>query len=223
MSTGQTRGGGSDRASGPPMSIVFTGPSMKPTLGPLELLEVTRYRGRKVRNGDIVVFAPPGQTQKIAHRVVHAGPDGIRTRGDNSLVTDCWLLSPNDIIGFVSAVRTGGRRRRVLTGTTGRVLSRVLMAGVFARRTVRSAARRAYLGLGSSRFLGGVLLAAPGTRCVSFKRTSGTELQFLIGRHAIGMRSAGDHRWRIKPPFGLLLDESSLEARFGGSTHTGHE
>jgi hypothetical protein len=189
----------------------------------LELLEVTPYRGRSVRKGDIVVFSPPGQTQKIAHRVVRNDPDGIRTRGDNCFAADDWLLSPDDIIGFVSAVRRRGRRRLILGGMVGSVSSLVLMAGVFAKWIVRPAARRMYLRLGSPRWFSGILLAAPGTRCVSFKRISGTELQFLIGRHVVGMRSASDHRWRISPPFRLLLDETSLEARFGGSANLGHE
>jgi hypothetical protein len=36
-------------------------------------------RVEEVRQGDVIIFAPPGQEERVVHRVVSTGPGGIRT------------------------------------------------------------------------------------------------------------------------------------------------
>ncbi|MCP3858125.1 MAG: hypothetical protein GY704_00590, partial [Phycisphaeraceae bacterium] len=78
-----------------------TGSSMNPCLCELDLLEVVPYGNRPVKVGDVILFMPPGGDQPIVHRVVDVAPEGILTRGDNSLHKDPWRLTPGDITGRV--------------------------------------------------------------------------------------------------------------------------
>jgi signal peptidase len=190
--------------------VVYTGPSMSPTLKPGDRLQVVPDAGRKVRRGDVIVFSYPKDGPQITHRVMAVDSSGIRTRGDNNTDIDPWLLSPDDILGRVDYAQRGNRKRRVFGGPAGELVA-------LSRRTIRIIDKRTsplmhplYSGLARSRFLSRWPRHWIKTRVVSFHRPGGTELQLLLGRHVIGRCLRGETRWRIRRPFRVLVDETRL-------------
>jgi signal peptidase I len=92
------------------LHVVYTGPSMNPTLRQPDLLIVVPYADRPVRPGDVIYCRSPEDGREVVHRVVCVVPDGIRTRGDNNPIDDPYLLQVADVAGRVVAARRGGLR-----------------------------------------------------------------------------------------------------------------
>jgi signal peptidase I len=51
-------------------SIIYTGPSMNPTLRAGDGLQIEPYEGKKIRAGDVIVFVSPENGHKVTHRVI---------------------------------------------------------------------------------------------------------------------------------------------------------
>jgi signal peptidase I len=69
------------------------GNSMRPFFRPGELIVFVPCRVEDVRQGDVIIFAPPGQEERVAHCVVSTGPGGIRTKGDASPSRDAGKVA----------------------------------------------------------------------------------------------------------------------------------
>ena len=91
-----------------------------PTLVDGDRLIVKPYGGHRIRTGDIVVFQHPSDKYLMVHRVVSAGRDMIRTRGDNNMVLDRFVLSPEEITGRVVSAYRGKKEIPVFGGISGR-------------------------------------------------------------------------------------------------------
>jgi len=87
------------------------GTSMLPSLWPGDILEVHRQSVAEVSPGDIVLFERDGHV--LAHRVVGklGGPERtlLITRGDRLSRPDS-PVSPEELLGHVTAILRGGRR-----------------------------------------------------------------------------------------------------------------
>jgi hypothetical protein len=190
--------------------MLYIGPSMNPTLKSLDRFQVVPYNDRKIRRGDVVLFYPPRSDRKVTHRVFSINSRGIRTRGDNSLHFDEWFLSPENIIGRVICAQRGKKRVRIYGGLIGRMLAFVLRLFLVFKIRLYFRSRPSYLRLARSGFFRRCFPARLKTRVVSFKRPSGIELQLLMGKRVIGSRPPGESCWKIRPPFRLFIDETSL-------------
>jgi len=183
---------------------------MNPTLRDGDALWVIPYGNNKIYIGDVVLFHSRTEKYFVAHRVVSVDSQGIRTGGDNRLIADKWILVTDNIIGRVVYAQRGKKRVRIYGGLIGRTVAFSLRACLVAKKELYSLIRPVYLHLAKSgvfrRFLPGTLKI----RLVSFERLAGTELQLLMGRHVIGNRPPGETRWKIRPPFRLFIDETSL-------------
>jgi signal peptidase I len=190
--------------------IDYIGPSMKPTLKPGDRLRVSPYRSQQIRRGDVVVFVPPAGTANIIHRVIYAGSEGIKTRGDNCNQVDQWVLSPDCILGRVVCVRRRHRWLRVYGGSLGHLLgvTNRTINGIYQR--VSGLLHPAYEWSAKTGMFRRLLPAQMTPRVISFARPEGTELQLLMGRWLIGRRLPGRSRWHIRRPFRLFVDENSL-------------
>jgi signal peptidase I len=63
-------------------AVFCRGESMRPLFRPGDRIHFAPCRIEKLRRGDVIIFAPPGQEERVVHRVVSTGPAVIRTKED---------------------------------------------------------------------------------------------------------------------------------------------
>lgn len=188
----------------------FRGSSMGAVFRDGDRLVIEPCEVAELRSGDIVVFIAPGGDQRIVHRVIAVGPDRFRTRGDANSGADLWLLSRENLIGRVVACERSGGLHRVAGGRRGRLralVTRLLRvvdhhSSIVFHPVYRTLARKGLLRRWLHRSLN--------PRVIMLRKEGGTEMQLLIGRRVIGRRLAGEQDWRIRRPYRLLVDESTL-------------
>jgi signal peptidase len=197
--------------------VLYAGASMNPTLREPDLLWVEPYGNRAVRAGDVVCYRSPEENVKIVHRVVSVAgrrtgglKDGIRTRGDNNPTVDPRALQAGDIIGRAVAAQRGPRHRPIPGGHTGRMIA----WGVRLRRpilgVVAGVASGAYRGLARTGPFDFMLPDGLKPKPVCFNGRGTDTLKLLMGRRTVGHFDCNFNRWRIRRPFRLFVDESSL-------------
>ncbi len=194
-------------------SIVYIGPSMNPVLKAPDILQVLPYRGEKIQRGDVIVFLPPGSEDMVVHRVISVNAQGIKTRGDKNSDIDPWILSPDRIVGRVVWAQWGNRRRSIHGGLAGRSYSLGVRAVRMLDSKISSLLHPAYHRLARRGILRRWLPARMQARVLSFDRSTGMELQLLMGRRVIGRLLAGTNQWMIQRPFRLFINEASLPRR----------
>ena len=118
-----------------PTYVAFRGSSMRPLFKPGDLLEVFPYEDRQVRRGDVILFSCPSESCKVVHRVADIDTHGIRTKGDNNARIDPWVLSPEQIVGYVVHAQRGRRWRRVPSGLLGRFVANLVHSAKSASLT----------------------------------------------------------------------------------------
>jgi len=192
------------------MYYSIVGPSMKPTLKPGDLLRVKPYQGAALKRGDIIVFHPPHENQLVTHRLVSVRGGELRVRGDNNSRTDPWLIPPESIVGRVSQVKRTARFRKLASGPVGSVYG-VLIGGVNgARRQLFYLGRPAYRWLASRGGLHRLWPFGLPFKVMAVRRDEGLEFKLVLAGRVIGKLPPHQHRWWIRPPFRLLIDEKSL-------------
>jgi len=190
--------------------MTYTGPSMNPTLKAGDGLNVVSYGNRKIRIGDVVVFPHPEGGHHVVHRVVAVGSQGVRTRGDNNINMDPWVLHSEDIVGRVESAQRKGRRLPIHSGATGVIIVFALWPVTKILVTVSRILHPVYHWFAGSGIFKRYMRFLPKTRVLSFNKAVGTELQLLMGNRVIGRRVPGSHKWQIVRPFRLFVDETSL-------------
>jgi signal peptidase len=194
---------------------------MNPTLKALDKHQVEPYGDSKIQCGDVIVFLPPDGDHKVTHRVISVGSQGIRTQGDNNSNVDVWLLNPDDILGKVVYVQRKNRRLHIYGGLIGQVLAIPLRVRAkiihLINSRISSLLHPAYHWLARTGIFRRWLPTQIKTRILSFKRTTGTERQLLMGRYIICRYLPGKKKWQIRRPFRLFVDEDSLP--MGNSDH----
>jgi len=191
-------------------SIIYTGPSMNPTLRSGDGLQIIPYNGKKIRSGDVIVFNSPEDGRKITHRVVSINSAGIKTRGDNNKNIDPWLLSSEKIIGRVVYAQRGKRRRTIFGGMIGQSYSVTYRVARKFSSAISPLLRPPYHWLAQAGFIKRWLKIWTKLQILSLKRPAGQELQLLLGPHVIGRLLPGRVQWNIRRPFRLIVDEESL-------------
>ncbi len=190
--------------------VVYTGTSMHPTLQEPEVIELLPYQGRIVQVGDVVLFLPPGQDQRIVHRVVEVTAEGIRTRGDNSTGTDTWVLQPADIASQVVAAWRGTRQRRILGGQAGQLLALWLRLRRVVSRNVTRWLRAPYHVLSRGAVIARLLPKRLEPRVVAFQAQGCNQWRLLMGNRVVGWYDGALDRWIIPHPYRLFVDEEAL-------------
>ena len=109
-----------------PSDMNYAGPSMNPTLKAGDGINVIPYGNRKFFIGDVVVFPRPEGNDNVVHRVVAVDSQGIRTRGDNNLNMDPWVLLPDDIIGRVVSAKRKNRNVTIHGRIRGSIIASAL-------------------------------------------------------------------------------------------------
>jgi len=191
--------------------VVYTGPSMNPTLRQPDLLTVVPYGSRAARHGDVIYFRSPADAHDVVHRVVHVGPRGLRTRGDNNTDLDPCTLRPEDVYGRVVAARDGRGERPIAGGRVGQLVR----LGVALRRRAYFLAARAlhglYHGLADRAWLSRLLTEGLRPRAYAFSTRHRIVVRWIICRREVGRYDTVWRRWRIRLPFRLVLDPARLQ------------
>jgi signal peptidase I len=123
--------------------LAVTGTSMLPSIRPGDVLEVQRQSVADISRGDVVLFARHGSF--AAHRVVEktGGADRafLVTQGDALRTTDS-PVSPEELLGRVTAILRGGRRLDPHLTPWARVASWFLARSEFCARVACRLSRR---------------------------------------------------------------------------------
>jgi signal peptidase I len=198
------------RASASEKFMIYTGPSMNPTLKAGDRLSVISYNGRQIRRGDVVVFLSPENSQQITHRVISVNSQGIRTRGDNNIHIDSSVLKPKDILGRVVCAQRRNKLIRIYGGKKGQYYALTIRAIHRIDSAIYLLLRPIYHKLAESGVFRRLAFIQKKMRVLSFERPSGTEHQLLIGKHVIGRLLPEKEHWQIRRPFRFFVDEESL-------------
>jgi signal peptidase len=190
--------------------VVYTGPSMNPTLKAPDILSVVPYNERKIRCGDVIVFVPTGGNRRITHRVISVDKEGIKTRGDNNSDIDSFILKPDNILGRVVYARRGNRRLRIYGGLAGRLFVYTVKVLKKIDTGISFLLHPIYHWLSKTGLFRRLVPLRLKPRIISFKRPAGVEHHLVMGRRVVGKRLPGKVDWHIKRPFRLFIDEKSL-------------
>ncbi len=184
---------------------------MTPTLKPGDRLKVIPYdTKRKIHRGDVIVFLPPGGSQKIVHRVFSLNSQKIRTRGDNNNGIDRDILEPCDILGRVVSAQRGNRHICIYGGIKGRIWARLARLIRITSHLIFTALGPGYHWLARTGIFRRWPLSLMKFRIFSIDRNYGRELRLMAGGCVIGYLKPGQDEWFIRRPFRLFIDESTL-------------
>jgi SynChlorMet cassette protein ScmC len=197
-------------ATSSPLSVVYTGPSMNPTLRQPDLLTVVPYGNRQARLGDVVYFPSPEKEHAVVHRVVAITPQGLRTCGDNNRTPDDHLLAPSQVWGQVVAAMDGRGVRPIAGGWRGQLMRyQVLMwrkASLAGTRWLHGA----YYAVADSGLFSGLVPTRLRPRLFAFRARQRSILRLLMGRREIGHYNPARKRWHITRPYRLFVDTRLL-------------
>ncbi|MFQ5615134.1 MAG: SynChlorMet cassette protein ScmC [Anaerolineales bacterium] len=198
------------KLDGSVLPVVYTGPSMYPTLRDRELVDVVPYEDRPVCPGDIVYFQPPEGNHAVIHRVIRVTPEGIRTRGDNNPIADPYLIQPADITGQVVAVRRDQRQQPVAGGRRGYLTFYGARLTRLPSRLSTRLMHGIYHGLAKTGLFHRLLPSNFRPRLVAFRTRHQKYLKLMMGERVVGQYDTRRKQWHIRRPFRLFVDESAL-------------
>ena len=173
-------------------TMVFRGPSMRPTLTEPALLDLETVAPEALRRGDVVAFWSPELGRHVVHRIVGGDAAGWVTRGDNNPGDDPQLLSAAQVVGRVVAASVGRRQRRVVNGARG--LRRHHWLRV--RRVLRRIVARASVGRLLRRMARGVARRLPVAWRPTRRQYADGRVQWLLGRRVVARQSSPGAPWR---------------------------
>ena len=96
---------------------------MNPVFKPGDVLQVLPYNGKTVERGDVILFSCTEEKRMVVHRVVDVDEHGIRTRGDNNRHLDPWVVTPQQVVGYVIRAQRDCRWRRISGAWLGRLVA----------------------------------------------------------------------------------------------------
>jgi signal peptidase I len=190
--------------------IFCRGDSMRPLFRPGDRIQFVPCCIEDLRRGDVIIFIPPGQNERVVHRVVSTKPDGIRTKGDANSYRDAWGLRQEDIVGRAVSVERGGRVIPVAGGIAGRLLASLIRAVRTSDHFASHVLSPCYRGLARSGLFRMLLPTALRPKVITFERDGHREMQLVLGRRIIGRLTADAGAWAIRRPFRLIVEEGSL-------------
>jgi signal peptidase I len=191
-------------------AVFCRGDSMRPLFRPGDRILFDPCRTEYVKQGDVIIFTPPGGTERVVHRVVSTGPSGIRTKGDASPYQDAWGLRQEDIVGRTVSVERRGRVIPVAGGIAGRLIAALIRAFRKSDHLASNVLSPCYRGLARSGLFRALIPPALRPRVITFERDGQREMQLVLGSRIIGRRPAGAGAWAIRRPFRLFVDEQAL-------------
>jgi len=190
--------------------IHYIGNSMSPTLKNGDILKFAPYKDRDIRIGDVILFNSPYGKTPIVHRVVFVDNKGVRTKGDNIIPIDDFILHPNDIIGRVVFAHRGKKEVKILNGLQGQIYTLILETGKHLDMVASEILRPVYRWLTRTDLFRKLFSRWIRIQVVCYKNGDNMEMQLQLGRRIIGRRLPGQNQWHIVRPFKIFVDEATL-------------
>jgi signal peptidase I len=186
------------------------GPSMNPTLCQTDLLEIQPYREENPKVGDVILFLPPNHDYYVVHRIVSLSTAGIKTRGDNCSNVDSWFLKRENIYGRVIAAHRGETSRKIANGFMGMVARKFCQIRRVTIRLLAMLLGPVYRYFSVSGLLRWLIPSRLHPQVASFKSNNNDSYKLIVGKWVIGFYDDTQHKWQIKRPYRLIVNESSL-------------
>jgi SynChlorMet cassette protein ScmC len=190
--------------------IVYSGPSMNPTLQAPDLLDVVPYDGGQPAVGDVICFIPPGDEKIVVHRIIRITGSGIQTQGDNNPSADTALFQENRIIGRVIGATRGNHPKRIASGNLGRFTRWRMRTRKYAIINIFRVIRLAKPALVLTRASSHLLPGSWKPRIVLFSSRNTQILRLFFGASVAGEFNTTRGIWTIRFPFRLLVNETAL-------------
>ncbi len=190
--------------------IVYSGPSMNPTLRAPDLLDVVPYHGEKTAVGDIICFTPAGGDKNVVHRIIRITGSGIQTQGDNNPSADQALVQEEQIIGRVISATRGKHHRKIACGTPGRFTRRRMRICTSALNRTGKIIRFAKPALVLTRSISHLLPGRWKPRIVLFSSRNSRIMRLFFGSVIAGEFNTIRGTWTIRFPFLLLVNGAAL-------------
>jgi len=190
--------------------IVYSGPSMNPTLRAPDLLDVVPYHGEKPAVGDIICFTPPGDEKNVIHRIIRITGSGIQTQGDNNPSADPALVQEDRIIGRVIGATREKHHRKIACGTLGRFTRWRMHIRKSALDRIVKIIRLAKPALVLTRAISHLLPGRWKPRIVLFSSRNTRIMRLFFGASVAGEFNTIEGKWTIRFPFWLLVNETAL-------------
>jgi len=102
----------------------------------------------------VIIFIPPGQKERVVHRVVSTGPEGVRTQGDANPCRDTGELRQKDIVGRAVSVERNRMVLPVASGLAGHMLAAFIRALRMSDHLASHVLHPCYRGLAEAGFSG---------------------------------------------------------------------
>lgn len=200
--------------NGNTIKMIYTGQSMNPLFITGDILYIVPYTETEISESDIIVFRSPVDSTLITHRVVSIGPDGVKTRGDNSEDVDSWKLSPNDIIGKVILIQGNNSRLwKIYGGSGSKTYLNIIRSYNYFKRRAISLLSPVYHSLSNKAIYPLEGKKSSFLKQIIINRADGVEKQILLGKYLIGRLRPKCTKWEIKKPFRILINPEKYPSR----------
>ncbi|MDX1776134.1 MAG: S26 family signal peptidase [Desulfobulbales bacterium] len=186
------------------------GTSMNPTLSKQDILEIKPYGTEDPKVGDVVLLKPPQQDNYIVHRIIGKCGVHFQTKGDGNGSIDSWTLKKDNIYGRIIAAHRGTGQRKITHGLRGSMTWRYCHLRRLALHVIIFFLRPVYRSFCPGGLWGRLNPVRLSPRGVTFQSGTHVSHKLLLGRKVIGFYDDNHLRWRIKRPYRILVDESSL-------------
>lgn len=194
----------------PKQSLFVRGDSMRPLFLPGDRMVFVPCRVEELQRGDVILFTPSGQKERVVHRVVSKGPEGVRTQGDANPRPDTGQVRQGQIVGRAVSVERKGRLIPVRGGLAGHLSVACIRALRRCDHMASYILYPCYRALSRSGLFRAFLPAALRPRVVTYERDGAREMQLVLGKRIIGRRPTGAGTWTIRRPFRIFVDEQAL-------------
>ena len=191
-------------------AVFCRGESMRPLFRPGDRIVFVPCRAEELRRGDVIIFTPRAQTERVVHRVVSTGSGGIRTQGDANPHRDSGAVRQENLVGRAVSVERKGRPIPVRGGLAGHLLVACIRAFRRCDHLFSYVLYPCYRTLARSGLVRMLLPPSLRPRVVAFERDGAREMQLVLGKRIIGRRSADAGTWTIRRPFRIVVDERAL-------------
>ncbi len=190
--------------------IFCRGESMWPLFRPGDRIRFVPCCVEELKKGDVILFIPPGQKERVVHRVLSTGPGGVRTKGDANLCRDSWGLFHETIVGRAMAVERNGRVIPVSGGVRGHLLGLLIHVLRKSDHFASYVLNPSYRVLARTGLFRALLPHSLRPKVIEFERDGAKEMCLVMGSNIVGRRRAGEERWIIRRPYRIFVDEQGL-------------
>jgi hypothetical protein len=190
--------------------VAYAGNSMTPTLREPGLMEVRPYHDQPICRGDVIYFTNQGDVPAVVHRVIGITDHGVITQGDNNPTADDYVLHREQIIGRVTAVWSGLRRRKIRGGWQGQLLGKTLHGLHWLDAKISRRLSPVYHSLGDNGFFSRMLPRSHRPSVIQIMVNGQARLFLFWAGIMIGRYVDAERLWIIRRPFRLIINADLL-------------